>query len=103
MATKNDGHWFANYAALKAHVAEAGHFCDKHRRLNNWVRYQRKCIKAGILENWKRELFEGPAVWSFDFAQDKCHDNVIYPNKVRLNKYYYEHYSFVKDIQMISK
>lgn len=28
-------------------------------------------------------------------------DNVIYPDKVRLNKYYYEHYSFVKDVQMI--
>lgn len=28
-------------------------------------------------------------------------DNVIYPDKVRLNKYYYEHYSFLKDIQMI--
>ena len=28
-------------------------------------------------------------------------DNVIYPDKVRLNCYYYKHYSFVKDIQMI--
>ena len=28
-------------------------------------------------------------------------DNVIYPNKVRLNCYYYHHYSFIKDIQMI--
>lgn len=28
-------------------------------------------------------------------------DNVIYPDKVRLNKYYYEHYSFMKDIEMI--
>lgn len=28
-------------------------------------------------------------------------DNVIYPDKVRLNKYYYEHYSFWKDIEMI--
>lgn len=28
-------------------------------------------------------------------------DNVIYPDKVRLNKYYHEHYSFVKDIEMI--
>ena len=28
-------------------------------------------------------------------------DNVIYPNKVRLNCYYYRHYSFIKDIQMI--
>ena len=28
-------------------------------------------------------------------------DNVIYPDKVRLNCYYYRHYSFSKDIQMI--
>ena len=28
-------------------------------------------------------------------------DNVIYPDKVRLNKYYYENYSFIKDIEMI--
>lgn len=55
---KNDERWLANYEALKAHVSETGHFCDKHSRLNNWVRYQRKCIKAGTLEDWKRELFE---------------------------------------------
>lgn len=28
-------------------------------------------------------------------------DKVIYPDKVRLNCYYYRHYSFIKDIQMI--
>ena len=28
-------------------------------------------------------------------------DNVIYPDKVRLNLYYLDHYSFIKDIQMI--
>lgn len=28
-------------------------------------------------------------------------DNTIYPDKVRLNCYYYRHYSFAKDIQMI--
>ena len=28
-------------------------------------------------------------------------DNIIYPDKVRLNCYYYRHYSFFKDIQMI--
>ena len=28
-------------------------------------------------------------------------DKVIYPDKVRLNCYYYKHYSFVKDIQII--
>ena len=26
-------------------------------------------------------------------------DNVIYPDKVRLNCYYYRYYSFIKDIQ----
>ena len=28
-------------------------------------------------------------------------DTVIYPDKVRLNCYYYRHYSFVKDMEMI--
>ena len=28
-------------------------------------------------------------------------DNIIYPDKVRLNRYYYQNYSFIKDIQMI--
>jgi len=28
-------------------------------------------------------------------------DKIIYPDKVRLNLYYLEHYSFLKDIQMI--
>ena len=28
-------------------------------------------------------------------------DKVIYPNKVRINCYYYRHYSFFKDIEMI--
>ena len=43
-----------------------------------------------------------------DFASMSDHeiavcynDNVIYPDKVRLNCYYYRNYSFVKDIQMI--
>lgn len=28
-------------------------------------------------------------------------DNIIYPDKVRLNCYYYRNYSFIKDIEMI--
>lgn len=28
-------------------------------------------------------------------------DNIIYPDKVRLNCYYYRHYSFIKDVEMI--
>lgn len=37
-------------------------------------------------------------------AQDiavEYNDTVIYPDKVRLNCYYYRNYSFVKDIEMI--
>lgn len=35
-----------------------------------------------------------------EIAED-YNDKVIYPDKVRLNCYYYRHYSFLKDIQMI--
>ena len=31
----------------------------------------------------------------------KYNDEIIYPDKVRLNRYYLHHYSFIKDIQMI--
>ena len=32
---------------------------------------------------------------------EEYNDQVIYPDKVRLNLYYLDHYSFIKDIQMI--
>lgn len=32
---------------------------------------------------------------------EEYNDTVIYPDKVRLNCYYYRHYSFLKDLQMI--
>lgn len=32
---------------------------------------------------------------------EEYNGKVIYPDKVRINKYYYEHYSFIKDIQII--
>lgn len=47
--SKNEENWLANFEALKAHVAVTGHFPDKHSMLNNWVRYQRKRMKAGIM------------------------------------------------------
>ena len=34
-------------------------------------------------------------------AVQEYNDNVIYPDKVRLNRYYLHHYSFIKDIKMI--
>ena len=47
-----------------------------------------KCFAAGDSRSM-REIAE------------EYNDMVIYPDKVRLNCYYYRHYSFVKDIQMI--
>lgn len=59
-------------------------------------------IKAGRNERMK-EFVDVP-----DFSQMSdqeiavwYNDNVIYPDKVRLNCYYYRHYSFLKDIEMI--
>lgn len=48
---------------------------------------------AVLPENVNQMSDQELAVW--------YNDNVIYPDKVRLNKYYYEHYSFIKDIEMI--
>ena len=52
----------------------------------------------------------GPATMKYRNEEDllatvddpqKYNDEVIYPDKVRINRYYAEHYSFLKDIQMI--
>ena len=57
MASKNEGKWMANFEALKAHVLETGHFCDKHTQLCNWVKFQRKRIKAGTMPEEQMRLF----------------------------------------------
>lgn len=54
---KNEENRLANYEALKAHVAVTGHFPDKHSTLNNWVRYQRKRMKTGIMPEEQMRLF----------------------------------------------
>ena len=51
-------------------------------------------------------IVNGATKEEFDKMSDQeiavwYNDNVIYPDKVRLNCYYYRHYSFIKDIQMI--
>lgn len=51
-------YWQSNFEALKAHVAETGHFPNKHTKLNNWCRYQRKRIKAGTMPIEQKILFE---------------------------------------------
>ena len=53
--------WIENFKALKAHVAQTGHFPNKHTRLNNWCRYQRKRIKAGIMPAEQKTLFDALA------------------------------------------
>ena len=54
-------------------------------------------ISQNLIKNLPKEIDKMSdqelAVW--------YNDNVIYPDKVRLNCYYYRHYSFIKDIQMI--
>ena len=49
-----------------------------------------RCLPQGQIDKMTDQEV---AVW--------YNDNVIYPDKVRLNCYYYRHYSFIKDIQMI--
>ena len=49
--------------------------------------------KFDILPDFASMSDQEIAVW--------YNDNIIYPDKVRLNCYYYRNYSFVKDIQMI--
>ena len=61
---------------------------------------------TGILVSGFRFQDSGKGKPDFDKMSDQelavwYNDNVIYPDKVRLNCYYYRHYSFIKDIQMI--
>ena len=59
-------------------------------------------IKAG--KNKQVAKFENAPDFSTMSDQEIAvwyNDNVIYPDKVRLNCYYYRNYSFIKDIQMI--
>ena len=53
-----------------------------------------------ISQHVAQRIAEGDTRSEQEIAKD-YNDNVIYPDKVRLNKYYYEHYSFAKDLQMI--
>lgn len=58
-------------------------------------RDEEEMIAAYIAENKGKDGMSDAelAVW--------YNDHVIYPDKVRINRYYLHHYSFIKDIQMI--
>lgn len=53
--------WYRNFELLKAYIEEHHHLPDKkkveNRGLLNWAKYQRKCIKAGALDEEKTRLF----------------------------------------------
>lgn len=49
------------YEELRAHVAAHGHFPDKHTTLCNWVKYQCKRQKAGLMSEEQNRLFEALA------------------------------------------
>lgn len=55
--TINEETWLENYNALRERVAQYGHFPDKHTSLNNWVKYQRKRMKAGLMTEEQQRLF----------------------------------------------
>ena len=57
----NNFRWQENFEALKLHVSKTGHFPNKHTQLNNWCRYQRKRIKAGLMPEEQLLLFESLA------------------------------------------
>ena len=57
------------------------------------IRDEKLGMRNEALPDFSRMTDQEVAVW--------YNDNVIYPDKVRLNCYYYRHYSFIKDLEMI--
>lgn len=54
----NEERWNNFIAELREYVREHHLFPDKHTRLSHKIKYTRKKIKEGTLEDWKREMFE---------------------------------------------
>lgn len=54
----NDERWHIFIEELRAYVMEHHLFPQKHSRLSHKVKYTRKKINEGTLEEWKRVMFE---------------------------------------------
>ena len=67
----------------------------------DFVRKARSYDNDNENENLGFALPEGYGKMSDQELAIWYNDTVIYPDKVRLNCYYYRHYSFIKDIEMI--
>lgn len=57
MASKNEENFIAFCDELRTYVEEHKHFPVRHTTLNNIIRYIRKKINAGTLEDWKLKMF----------------------------------------------
>lgn len=61
MAQKNDYKWLCNFNALKRYIGEHGHLPNKNieenRNLLSWAKYNRRKIREGAIESWKKEMF----------------------------------------------
>ena len=55
--SKNDQNFIAFCDELRQYVEEHHLFPDKHTRLSHKVKYTRKKIKEGKLEEWKLKIF----------------------------------------------
>lgn len=54
----NEQRWNLFIGELRAYVEEHKHFPNKHTNLLSRVKYTRKKINEGTLEEWKRVMFE---------------------------------------------
>lgn len=54
----NEERWHIFIEELRAYVEEHHLFPDKHTRLSHKIKYTRKKINEGTLEEWKRVMFE---------------------------------------------
>lgn len=87
---------------LKLHPGITGPATLKYRVEDEMIAGFVADIKAG--KNEQVAKYENAPDFSTMSDQEIAvwyNDNVIYPDKVRLNCYYYRNYSFIKDIQMI--
>ena len=56
--SKNDQNFIAFCDELRTYVEEHHLFPQKHSRLSHKIKYTRKKINDGTLEEWKRVMFE---------------------------------------------
>lgn len=90
---------------LKLRPGITGPATLKYRVEDEMLASLRLSPEGKSVTDWKGKVYDlsksFPSGASIEEATIWYNDNVIYPDKVRLNCYYYRHYSFWKDIEMI--